>query len=420
MPRKYATNEDRQRARKEVNKRKQQKRKQKRKMDPSFRPIRGKYFRWVVPALGKDEGHVRILAGGALERVKKELYLEHYCIATEVHPTSGEYHLDIFISYSQAMKRTPIYYDRLVNKHGNLSRYRSLNEGILKYGQKEDLGALTNFPKDLGTILKSKALETDVYSFLYDRMIEDPFHFDVMAYVDANNLSKSLSRTTWNKAITLLGLQQEAVCNRLLRSKPGFKFITRETIEHHLNPEELTIFDSWEGYQTIVDHLNQICTWRHKRPMKTSNLLISGEPNCGKTSLFMNPYHAEHMSPIEDFVPVYKMGVKGWFPQYTSDTYGMILWNEAKLTAYPYDTVLELLEGSAMSLPTKGGFRRKVDNPLVVMTSNMTLEKMIQEKFAYNRDFKALAKANLSVRIKEVIVPKGLNLFLLQKLLFAA
>ena len=95
----------------------------------------------------------------------------------------------------------------------------------------------------------------------------------------------------------------------------------------------------------------------------------------------------------------------------------MILWNQAKLTSYPYDTILKLLQGSHMDLPNKGSVSRKVDNPLIVMTSNLTLQQMIKQKFGYNQNYMAMAQANLSVRVQNVIVPNGYDLFLLQKLL---
>ena len=110
------------------------------------------------------------------------------------------------------------------------------------------------------------------------------------------------------------------------------------------------------------------------------------------------------------------MGLSQWFPKYQSGTYQLIYWNEAKLTSYSYDTILKLLDGSPMDLSNKGSVSRKVDNPLVIMTSNLTLNQMIQQKFGYNSNYISLAKDNLSVRVKNVVVPKGYDLFLLQKL----
>ena len=111
------------------------------------------------------------------------------------------------------------------------------------------------------------------------------------------------------------------------------------------------------------------------------------------------------------------MGMKDWFPDYKSDIYSIIYWNEAKLTSYSYDTILQLLDGSPVMLPSKGGGHKKVDNPLVIMTSNMTLQQMIKQKFRHDKKYQVMARQNLSVRITNVIVPPGYDLFILQKLL---
>ena len=145
--------------------------------------------------------------------------------------------------------------------------------------------------------------------------------------------------------------------------------------------------------------------------------MLTGPPNIGKTSLFHLLYPRDNENPVSKYVSVYKMGVSGWFPEYQSQVYKMILWNEAKLTSYPYDMILQLLEGSAMSLPIKGGFRKKMDNPLIVMTSNLTLDQMIDVKFNTNLNYRTLAKHNLRSRDENIIVPKSCNLFILQKLL---
>lgn len=111
------------------------------------------------------------------------------------------------------------------------------------------------------------------------------------------------------------------------------------------------------------------------------------------------------------------MGMKHWFPPYLSGVYGLIYWNQTKLTSYSYDTILKLLDGSPIDLSTKGGLARKIDNPLVLMTSNMTLEQLICQKFSYSSQYRAMARKNLAVRIENVVVPKGRDLFLLQRLL---
>ena len=161
-------------------------------------------------------------------------------------------------------------------------------------------------------------------------------------------------------------------------------------------------------------------TERGQRQEKSMNLLITGAPSTGKSALFWQRNPLPGRSSVVTHLPLYPMGMKDWFPAYKSDVYAGIYWNEAKLTSYPYDVILQLLDGSVVMLPAKGSGHKKVDNPMVLMTSNMTLNEMIRQKFYYNKEYIKMAKENLSVRIENVIVPKGLNLFLLQKLLVSS
>ena len=246
-------------------------------------------------------------------------------------------------------------------------------------------------------------------------MLKDPIHFNLQQYVRTHNLDPYI--TSWSSIKTKLKDMQIAAANLSLKNKPGFKLITPELISSTLSPSELKLFYSWDGYSKIVSYLNQVVTLGNKRKMKTLNLLITGPPSIGKTSLFSNPNHDPHERPIQDFTSVYHMGMSTWFPEYRSGVYKLILWNEAKLTSYSYDTILKVLEGSYVDLPVKGGVAPKRDNPLIVMLSNMTLQQMIQQKFGYSRALMDMARENLKVRVQNVVVPKGYDLFILQKLI---
>ena len=249
-------------------------------------------------------------------------------------------------------------------------------------------------------------------------MLKDPLHFNLEQYVRLHDLAQHISG--WSSIKTKLKDMQLASANLKLKAKPGFKYIDRELIQARLSPKELATFDSWDGYQTIVDYFNQMILQRGNRQQKELNLLITGAPNTGKSALVWQRNPLPHRAAISNFCSVYPIGMSQWFPKYHSDVYHCIYWNEAKLTSYSYDTILKLLDGSPLDLPNKGSVSRKVDNPLIIMTSNLTLEQMIQQKFSYNESYKALARKNLAVRVENVIVPAGHNLFLLQKLLVPA
>ena len=209
---------------------------------------------------------------------------------------------------------------------------------------------------------------------------------------------------------------QLAAANLQLKNRSGFRFIDFDLINQQLNDSQKKLFYSWDGYQIIVNYLNQIVTLGYKRPLKTMNLLITGGKSIGKTSLFQSDLNETH-NCVERYTSVYPMGTRDWWPKYRSEVYKLIYWNQAKLTSYQYDTILKVLEGSKVDLPYKGGSTLKYDNPLIIMTSNMTLQQMIQHKFHYSKRYQDLARDNLSVRIQNVIVPKGYDLFILQKLL---
>ena len=246
-------------------------------------------------------------------------------------------------------------------------------------------------------------------------MLKDPLNFNFQEYVRIKDLYYLIPGYSTVKS--KLKDSQMAAANLQLKSKPGFRFISRELIQSQLSTQELQVYDSWKGYQTIIDHLNIMITQKGSRQMKTPNLLITGPPSIGKTSLFSNPNHRSDKRCVQDFCSVYPMGMAHWFPKYQSGVYHMILWNQAKLTSYSYDTILKFLEGSYLDLPNKGSVSRKVDNPLIVMTSNLTLDQMIYQKFHYSKDFLSMARSNLAVRVQNVVVPQNYDLFLLQKLL---
>lgn len=416
-------------------------------MSKNNKKCRSKYWRVVIPNIQqyKDASEDQLLQLKQLilqrlhrrpqdkrSSIKSQFQrgLRYYSIAIQKH-VNGTPHLDILLIYDQSVQRRVLDFDYLY-KHGDITTYRNLNFAILDYNKKQDKSPLSNIPEEtkkvqilqsdgsisthkVNSLLQIQQLKKDPYRYLELQMLKDPLHFNVQQYVRKNDLAQYISG--WSSIKTKLKDMQTAAANIQLKEKPGFRYINRALIESQLSPQELVTFDSWSGYQTIVNYLNQIVTHGGLRKMKTLNLLISGPASIGKTSLFHNPNHEVHQNPVQDFCAVYPMGMSTWFPAYRSGVYKLILWNEAKLTSYSYDTILKLLEGSYLDLPIKGGVSPKRDNPLIVMLSNMTLEQMIKQKFHYSKDYIQMARMNLAVRVQQVVVPTGYNLFLLQKLL---
>lgn len=359
--------------------------------------------------------------------------LHSWSIAWQTHPSSGLPHLDILLVYEKNYLPILTSFDYLIKNlnikqravddniavgHVWITPYSSkkLNKAVLDYGQKEDPRPLSNISlKTKDDLTRLSKLKSDPYRHLELEMLKDPINFSLQNYVRSNDLAQHIS--SWSAIKTKLKDMQVAAANLSLRNRPGFRLITSALIQSSLTSAELTTFKSWTGYQTIVDHLNQMNTEKGFRQQKTKNLLITGPPNTGKSALVWQRNPLPNRSSIVTHCSVYPMGMKDWFPEYRSDVYACIYWNQAKLTSYSYSTILQLLDGSPVMLPSKGGGHKKVDNPLIIMTSNLTLNQMIEQKFHYNKDYMKMARQNLSVRIQNVVIPKNFDLFLLQKLI---
>ena len=341
--------------------------------------------------------------------------LRYYHIAVQRH-ANGVPHLDILLVYDKSIQRQLVDFDFLL-KHGDITTYRKLNSAILDYGKKQDKEALSNLPPDkvlpsgqsVNQLIEVQELKNDPYLYLQKQMLKDPLHFNLEQYVRINNLDPYIS--SWSSIKTKLKDMQTAAANLKLKSKPGFKFISRGLIQSQLTLQQLKTFDSWKGYQIIVDYLNQIITHGCLRPFKSRQLFLVGPPNTGKTSL---------VRQVQKYCAVYHMDVSTWFPNYRDGVYKLIFWDQFKLKGgMSHTDLLKFLQGSPMDLQYKGGSSLRQDNQLIVMTSNMTLQQHIDFKFKDQKQ-RALAKDNLRARIQQIIIPKDFTLFLFYKLILLA
>ena len=382
------------------------------------RRLTGKYFRLVVPSLAGyppgwawDSPGIRRLRASVVDLLTARQLrrgLAQYLVAVERHAGSGLPHLDILLVYNRRVQNPLIRYDYVV-KHGDLTRYRTVNAAILDYGRKQDPQPLGNL--DTARVVMQSRVATDLYSMMQQAMLVNPFGFNPIDWLVNNGLTAAAVKTNVFKTIRMVRQLQNRECNRRLKARPGIREITPALVQQRLTPAQLGRYRSWPGYQTIVDHLNQIPRWGFLRPHKTCNLYLCGPPNTGKSTL---------LREVARHCPTYPLATRGgWFPQFESCVYTMLSWDEFDLRSYRYTDLLKLLEGAPMKLPQKGGHVQRADNQLVAATSNLRLAEHISMRFKTSEN-RAHSRANLGVRFTEVVIPPGHSLFLLLKLIVPA
>lgn len=378
------------------------------KSEHKFQNFQGKYLFLTLPKFEVDQEEISRLKTAVFKLIleREDKKLEHLGVAREVHK-DGSFHLHVYVQYHNRRKLSPKHFDYLP-KHPNIQVVRGLRE-VLDYLIKEDTKPLYSYGFNPRYEVNKRRIEKEPFALLSEAMQADPLNFKPWQWIENNNLQVAASRGNWPKAISQLKKRQQVLANRMLRARVGIQRITRQLIQATLSPEQLALFDSWSGYQVIVDHLNQVPIHGFQRPHKLKNLFLVGRPNVGKTALARK---------IREFVAVYSFGVDNWFPHFENWIYPMILWNQFYLRAMPYGQLLNVLEGEPTDLPYKGGSILKRDNQLIYITSNMNLEQHICSRF---RDPVArdLARANLGARITQVIVPDDKDLFILIKLIKA-
>ena len=376
--------------------------------------VQGTNFRWVVPQLPaeiwdqKEQFKLGLLDRLKLSKITKK-GIKFYSIAIESH-ADGNPHLDMLIIFEKKIALQSTQLDFLCQKHGNLTRYRSLNQAILDYGSKEDT-PLSNCP-DVRQLLDEQSIKKDPYVFLREHMLRDPYRFNIAEFAQQNNYDSII--TGWSSIKTKLKDIQEATCNLHLKSKPGIRFIDKSLIQSTLTTSEQEVYHSWCGYGQIVDFLNHIPRYGTNRSSHTQNLFIHGRPRTGKTSL---------VEAIQRSTSVYPVGTQNWFPKFTNHTYKLMFWDECRLSMMTWEQMLILLDGRPYDLPFKGGSTLKYDNQLWIMTSNKSVRQHLKEKHSYlQEDFdnpleQNVIETSFRKRVHEITIPDGYDLFILLKLI---
>ena len=130
-----------------------------------------------------------------------------------------------------------------------------------------------------------------------------------------------------------------------------------------------------------------------KRYYKSKMLhLWSNTPGLGKSSI---------LNFLRTTTPCYRWPDDNWFEHYENDLYQWILWDEFRLVGQSNEFLKRFFAGDQMTLPVKGSHAYKKDNPLVVLTSNFSLETHIRKKVS-DKSLRPIELNAFQVRIHEI------------------
>lgn len=376
--------------------------------------IQGQNFRWIVPQLqaeiwARKQPYKTNLLDKLLASKTAKKGIKFYSIAIESHADKNP-HLDMLIIFEKNIRLTNTELDFLCQKHGNLTRYRSLNQAILDYGSKEDT-PLSNL-QNVQYILNEQDIKKCPVTFLMKQVDRDPFRFDFLEYCFKNNHFTTIER--WSYVKNKIRDYQQIVTNQRLKCLPGIRLIDNDFIASTLSTSQLETYLSHSFYLTIKNYLNQISLYGWDRLTHSKQLYIRGRSRIGKTSL---------IEAIQRSTSVYPVGTINWFPEFRNQTYKLMFWDEAKLDMMSFNQLLMLMDGRPFHLPFKGGSTPKRDNQLWILCSNESLESQMRA-MGKNTAKDPLTGLYLDQqinavfnRIQELVIPDGHDLFILQRLI---
>ena len=330
----------------------------------------------------------------ALELHQPDWQNLRYAAVLETHTQDAEKgkHLHLYVGYPRTCRVKLDRFDYL-GKHGKLERVRSY-ACVLKYMTKENLPkANFNYMEDIMRKDFPRAVEILLSQGMSIRQIYRTYSSVVASKNWAGYLRFVAYQLDSQKFLTQLG-------------KPGIRLITPELVRARLSPEEYSQYQKNPVYERIVNLINDTVRYGSNRPHKAKALFLTGAPNTGKTTLGL---------ALQSRMGTFTFPDDGWWQGYQSDVFRLIIWNQFNLRRLAYPTLLKFLQGLRMDLPIKGSHVTRSDNPLIFLTSNMTLEELICKRFSSQQN-RAKSRANLAVRIDEIDIGQT-PIFILTKLL---
>lgn len=339
--------------------------------------LRARYFFLTIAQAGslKKETIEKLLK-------EKEMHLIQYCISLEHHTDVKKgTHFHIWMRFNKVKEFGLKHFDYL-GKHGKLEKVKS-SANVLQYISKEDAKPLTNF--DLAGYNLKKNFEEGVLS-----LYKQGWSYSKIMLTFPNVVSKR----KWISMKKFISEYEEIARETEYRETlKGIRYISREVIETKLSKAEIKLFDSFNGYQDLIDILNQTVALGFNQKHKSCCLSLVGKSNIGKTNLF---------EQFGKYCPLYRYPEDGWHIGYTNHLYSAIVWQEWEYNLHSPETYLRLFEGISVDLRIKGSKGVKSDRPYIFLTSNMTWKEKVTRRFRNDKRMLEVQLKALKVRIKEI------------------
>ena len=352
--------------------------------------LKGRHFFLTIPHF---EGSLDDVIK-ALKMTQQEWEYLRYAAVIEIHTKDADKgsHLHLYVGFP---KQCRVKFDRFdyLGKHGKLERVRDY-ASVLKYMTKENRPrANFDYIEDIMRKDFPRAVQILLSQGLSIRQIYRTY-------------SSIAASKNWSGYLRFLTFQKDSEKFLTQLNKSGIRFITPELVRARLSDEEYLFYQNNPEFERIVNLINDTVRYGCHRPHKAKALFLTGAPNTGKTTLGL---------ALQQKMGTFTFPDDGWWQGYQSDVFKLIMWNEFNLRRLAYPTLLKFLQGLRMDLPIKGSHVTRSDNPLIFLTSNMTLEELICKRFSSQQN-RVKARANLAVRIDEIDIGQT-PIFMLTKLL---